>query len=187
MRGLITLRVTPGCEASCTRFTQSVFLFSCCATNVGFASVTALHCYSVISNEVCCSHRGARGLLSFRLIPGTVQVVRGCDGTGRTRRSCVFPVLSHARRGATRRVFGQARGILQGIGQRLGALNRRVKLRVPLAACITQRAFTAILGESKIGVTVVSRSLKRSSLSAARVCLSDFRGDRVSTTVRGLL
>lgn len=169
----------------CIRLDGSVFVFDCLYNNVGFASVTGLAGRGVVrKGQLRCVHRGANGLVGLKLSRRTLRVVKQCttrDG------NCLFPVLGTRLRGAPLRGRGEVRGVLKGIGGGLGRLTTRLKIRSGIAACATQRSFTDILGGSNMGVTLVDRTLKRSSLTAARVCLSDFSGRRMSRTVGGLL
>lgn len=165
------------------RLTISLFTFSCCVNNVGFISVYCLARGGVVSGQLICVHGGAGGLVGLPLRARTLGVLTHC---GKMSLPCLFPILSSFR-GARARRRGHIRGIVTGIGVQLGGVKRRLGLPVSVAACITQRSFTAMLGESNIDASLVYRALKRDSRGIARVCLSDFRGDRVSTTVRGLL
>ncbi len=58
----------------------------------------------------------------------------GCDSGSSS--PFVFSVLS----GAGKSIEGRYRGALALVGHGLGVVNGRVKLRVPLAVCITERS-----------------------------------------------
>lgn len=184
---LMALEIEPSHKTEYTLFAKDIFLFSYFTAGINFTDIATLRYGDIVDGRIYYSRHKTQKLLSFQLVPNSLQIIQKYSKTDHAKDDYIFPILNRNVHRTPQQIFNRTHKVLAKINRELKVLGELIGLEIPLTTYVARHTFATVLKRSGVSVALISESLGHSDLSTTQIYLDSFENSQIDEAMQHLL
>ena len=166
---------------------KDLFLFSYLGCGINLTDMLHLKHRDLIGDRITFSRQKTGKLITFRLQPAAMDILRKYMKVEHDSDDYIFPVLKQTIHVTAEQQYARVKRVTKLVNRYLKMIGEYLEFPIPLTTYVARHSFATVLKRSGVSTSIISESLGHSSEKVTQIYLDSFENSQIDEAMQHLL
>ena len=166
---------------------KDLFLFSYLGCGINLTDMLHLKYCDLTGDRVTFNRQKTGKLITFRLQPAAVYILRKYMKAEHNSDDYIFPCLKRTIHVTAEQQYARVKRVTKLVNRYLKMIGEYLKFPIPLTTYVARHSFATVLKRSGVSTSIISESLGHSSEKITQIYLDSFENSQIDEAMSNLL
>lgn len=166
---------------------KDLFLFSYLGCGINLTDMLHLKYRDLIGDRITFNRQKTGKLITFRLQPAAMDILRKYMKVEHDSDDYIFPVLKRTIHVTAEQQYARVKRVTKLVNRYLKMIGEYLEFPIPLTTYVARHSFATVLKRSGVSTSIISESLGHSSEKVTQIYLDSFDNEQIDEAMKNLL